>query len=388
MLIDAKRILKDLIGFPTVSADSNLAMIDYMADHLEACGARVEVFHDPTGQKANLFATLGPDVDGGLVLSGHSDVVPVTDQDWTSDPFEMVERDGRLYGRGTCDMKGFIAATLAMAPQFAQTQRTSPIHFAFTYDEETGCIGAGHLAQSLTERGIRPSMAIIGEPTMMRIIEGHKGCFEYTTRFQGLEGHGSAPDLGVNAVEYAVRYVARLLELREQLKGMAPKDSPFDPPWTTMNVGALHGGSVHNVIAPKAQVDWEMRPVQNSDAEFVKRAITTYCNDTLLPAMQAVHPDASIKTEIVGEVAGLIPVEGNEAKRILSELTGANSADVVPFGTEAGIFQQLGMDVVVCGPGSIEQAHKADEFLATDQLSDCLELLKKIDGAISGHVAD
>lgn len=379
MLDEAKRILKDLIAFPTVSADSNLAMIGYMADHLEACGARVEVFNDPTGQKANLFATLGPDTDGGLVLSGHSDVVPVTDQDWSSDPFDLVERDGRLYGRGTCDMKGFIAATLAMAPHFAQTPRTSPIHFAFTYDEETGCIGAGHLAQSLTERGIRPSMALIGEPTMMRIIEGHKGCFEYTTRFQGLEGHGSAPDLGVNAVEYAVRYVARLLELREQLKGMAPKDSPFDPPWTTMNVGALHGGSVHNVIAPKAQVDWEMRPVQDVDAQFVKHAITTYCNETLLPAMQAVHPEASIETEIVGEVAGLIPVEGNEAKRILSELTGANSADVVPFGTEAGIFQQLGMDVVVCGPGSIEQAHKADEFLSVDQLSNCLDLLEKID---------
>ncbi|WP_432448336.1 acetylornithine deacetylase [Aliiroseovarius marinus] len=388
MLIDAKRILKDLIAFPTVSADSNLAMISYMEDHLETCGARVEVFHDPTGQKANLFATLGPDVDGGLVLSGHSDVVPVTDQDWSSDPFEMVERDGRLYGRGTCDMKGFIAATLAMAPHFARTPRSSPIHFAFTYDEETGCIGAGHLAQSLSERGIRPSMAIIGEPTMMRIIEGHKGCYEYSTHFQGLEGHGSAPDLGVNAVEYAVRYVARLLELRDQLKAKAPEDSRFDPPWTTLNVGALHGGSVHNVIAPKAKVDWEMRPVQNSDAQYVKQAIDTYCTDTLLPAMQAVYPDASIETEIIGEVAGLIPVDGNEAKRILTELTGANSADVVPFGTEAGIFQKLGMDVVVCGPGSIEQAHKADEFLEIDQLSQCLELLKKIDGAIAKVVAD
>lgn len=378
MLDQSKRILKDLIGFPTISADSNLAMIGYMADYLDACGARVDIFQDPTGQKANLFATLGPDGDGGLVLSGHSDVVPVTDQDWSTDPFEMVEHDGRLYGRGTCDMKGFIAATLAMAPRFAQTPRTSPIHFAFTYDEETGCIGAGHLAQTLAERGLRPSMAIIGEPTMMRIIEGHKGCCEYTTHFQGLEGHGSSPDLGVNAVEYAVRYVARLLELREQLKAMAPPDSRFDPPWTTINVGAVHGGSVHNVIAPKAQVEWEMRPVQSSDAQFVKHAIGKYCSNTLLPAMRSVFPDASIETEIIGEVAGLIPVDGNEAKRILSELTGANSADVVPFGTEAGIFQQLGMDVVVCGPGSIDQAHKADEYLSIDQLSQCLELLEKV----------
>lgn len=383
MIHETKRILKDLIAFPTVSADSNLDMIAYMADHLKSSGARVEVFQDPTGRKANLFATLGPDTDGGLVLSGHSDVVPVTDQNWSSDPFEMVERDGRIYGRGSCDMKGFIAATLAMAPYFAETHRMSPIHFAFTYDEETGCIGAGHLAKSLTQRAIQPSMAIIGEPTMMRVIEGHKGCFEYSTRFHGLEGHGSAPELGVNAVEYAVRYVAHLLELRDQLKGMAPENSPFDPPWTTLNIGALHGGSVHNVIAPKAQIDWEMRPVQDTDAQFVKHALASYCNDTLLPSMQAVFPDASIETEIIGEVAGLSPVGENEAKRLLSELTGANSADVVPFGTEAGIFQQLGMDVVVCGPGSIEQAHKADEFIAVDQLAQCLELLKKVDLALS-----
>ncbi|MCV6591458.1 MAG: acetylornithine deacetylase [Silicimonas sp.] len=384
MLDEAKRILGDLIAFPTVSADSNLHMIDYLADRLAGCGAEVELFHDPTGRKANLFATLGPQTDGGLVLSGHSDVVPVADQNWTTDPFAMVERDGRLYGRGTCDMKGFIAATLAMAPRFAQSPRRTPIHFAFTYDEETGCIGARHLAEVLEARAIRPAMAIIGEPTMMRIIEGHKGCNEYTVRFEGLEGHGSSPDLGVNAVEYAVRYVARLLELRDELKTRAPADSPFDPPWTTLNVGGFHGGEVHNVIAPKAQVDWEMRPVQDADARFVKSAMAAYCADTLLPAMQAVHPDASIETEVIGEVAGLIPVEDNEAQRILSELTGANSADVVPFGTEAGIFQQLGMDVVVCGPGSIEQAHKADEFLAIDQLASCLELLEKIDQAVAG----
>jgi acetylornithine deacetylase len=231
-------------------------------------------------------------------------------------------------------------------------------------------------------------MAIIGEPTMMRVIEGHKGCFEYTTRFQGLEGHGSAPDLGVNAVEYVVRYVARLLELREQLKSMAPEDSRFDPPWTTLNVGALHGGSTHNVIPPKAQVAWEVRPVQPSDADFVKQAMAEYCNDTLLPAMRAVCPEARIDTDIIGEVAGLVPVEGNEARRLLSRLTGANSADLVPFGTEAGIFQQLGMDVVVCGPGSIEQAHKADEFLSVDQLSKCLELLEKVNQAFATGGAD
>ena len=375
MLDQTKRILADLIAFPTVSADSNLDMIAYLAQRLEDCGAQVEVMTDPSGRKANLFATMGPHVDGGIVLSGHSDVVPVTDQDWTSDPFKMVERDGRLFGRGTCDMKGFIAATIAMAPNLRQQIRDRPLHFAFTYDEETGCIGAGQLIEDLTARGTKPSVAIIGEPTNMRIIEGHKGCHEYSTHFHGLEGHGSAPDLGVNAVEMAVRYVTRLLDLREDVKKLTPDDSPFDPPWTTLNIGALNGGQVHNVIPAKASVDWEMRPVQQGDATYVNDALATYCNDVLLPSMRAIHPDASITTEVIGEVAGLIPTNSNEARKIMSELTGANTADVVSFGTEAGLFQSIGMDVVICGPGSIEQAHKADEFLALDQLAECLKMM-------------
>jgi acetylornithine deacetylase len=383
MIDQTTRILSDLIAFPTVSADSNLEMIAYLANRLEECGANVDVLFDETGRKANLFATLGPMRDGGIVLSGHTDVVPVTDQDWGTDPFEMVERDGLIFGRGACDMKGFIAATVAMAPLFAKQVRDRPLHYAFTYDEETGCIGAGHLVQNLTERSLKPSLAIIGEPTSMRIIEGHKGCHEYITHFHGLEGHGSAPDLGVNAIEFAVRYVSRLLDLHDELKEMAPTNSRFEPPWTTVNVGALNGGLVHNVITPKATVAWEMRPVQASDADFVNRALKTYCDETLLPAMQAGYPDASIITEIVGEVAGLMPSDKNEAVRILSELTGSNSVDVVAFGTEAGLFQSLGMDVVVCGPGSIEQAHKANEFLAVDQLSQCLKMLEGLGAKLS-----
>lgn len=378
MLEETRRILSDLIAFPTVSADSNLDMIAYMAERLEDCGATVDLFHDDSGRKANLWATLGPDRDGGLVLSGHTDVVPVTDQNWSSDPFVMTERDGRLYGRGTCDMKGFLAATLAMAPAFAQKVTDRPVHFAFTYDEETGCVGAGHLVHALSKRGIRPRLAIIGEPTRMRIVEGHKGCFEYRTRFHGLEGHGSSPDLGVNAVEYAVRYVSRLLELKGELQQMAPKDSRFVPPWTSLNIGAFHGGSVPNVIAPRAEVEWEMRPVRTSDADFVKAAIQTYCDEVLVPAMQKVHPEAGIETETIGEVVGLDPAADNEAREILSALTGTNDTDLVPFGTEAGIFQTLGMDVVVCGPGSIEQAHKADEYIELEQLERCLKVLSAL----------
>ncbi len=383
MMEQTTRILSDLIAYPTVSADSNLEMIAYLANRLEDCGARVDVMFDASGQKANLFATLGPDTDGGIVLSGHSDVVPVTDQDWTSDPFTMEERDGRLYGRGTCDMKGFIAATLAMAPEFAEQISRRPVHFAFTYDEEVGCIGAGHLVQALRERGLKPRLALIGEPTSMRVVEGHKGCHEYSTRFQGLEGHGSDPGRGVNAVEYAARYVSRLLDLRGDLQQRTPPDSRFDPPWTTLNIGALNGGSAHNVIASKAQVDWEMRPVQPSDADHVKDTMARYCRDTLLPAMQAIYPEASIETEVVGEVAGLTPTTQNEARELMADLLGSNAAELVPFGTEAGLFQELGMDVVVCGPGSIAQAHKADEYLSFDQLSQCLNVLNRLAGRLA-----
>ncbi|MCW8842960.1 MAG: acetylornithine deacetylase [Rhodobacteraceae bacterium] len=378
LLDEAKAILGELIAFETVSNASNLDMIAHLARHLQESGADVEILHDDTGTKANLFATIGPRKDGGIVLSGHSDVVPVTDQDWSSDPFRMEERDGRLYGRGVCDMKGFIAATVAMAPFYAALNPTRPIHFAFTYDEEVGCFGGQALADSLRELDLRPSVAIVGEPTSMRIIEGHKGCYEYTTRFTGLEGHGSGPERGVNAVEYAVRYVAKLMDLKAELQGRAPKESRFDPPWTTINTGSLTGGVAHNVIPGKAQVEWEMRPVQKADAEHVKTTLAAFCDQELLPQMRAVCPEAGIEIEVIGEVDGLEPVADNEARDIVMELTGANGADLVPFGTEAGIFQGLGMNVVVCGPGSIEQAHKPDEYLEVEQLSQCLAMLGRL----------
>ena len=377
-LENTRSLLGKLISFPTVSSDSNLDMIQYLADRLTDYGAEVEIWHDRTGTKANLFATLGPKRDGGIVLSGHSDVVPVTDQDWSSDPFVMDERDGKWFGRGTCDMKGFIAAAVAMAPRYAQLDLQRPVHFAFTYDEEIGCFGARALAHTLRENGIRPAVAVIGEPTSMRIIEGHKGCYEYTTHITGLEGHGSGPDLGVNAVEYAVRYVSKLLELKADLQGRAPANSRFEPPWTTINTGSLAGGAAHNVIPGKARVEWEMRPVQMTDADYVKDELHRFCAHTLIPAMQTVHPDAGIETEVIGEVDGLEPMDDNEARDLVMELTGANGADVVPFGTEAGIFQRLGMSVVVCGPGSIEQAHKPDEYVSVDQVVQGLDMLERL----------
>ncbi|MFN7002754.1 MAG: acetylornithine deacetylase [Roseinatronobacter sp.] len=370
-------LLADLVAFPSISSDGNRAITEYLAQRLAEACARVWTEPDATGTKLNLFATIGPDRPGGVILSGHTDVVPVADQPWTTDPFTLTERDGHLYGRGTCDMKGFVAACVAMAPTFAQADLYVPVHFAFTYDEEIGCFGAQALTASLSARGQRPAAAIIGEPTMMQLIDGHKGCYEYTTWITGREGHGSAPDLGVNAVEYGARFVLKLVELRDRLKGMAPPDCPFDPPHTTINPGVLTGGQVHNVIPGKARIDWEMRPVQASDADFVKAELAQLI-DSLLPAMQAVDSAATIRTEIVAEVAGLERQRTNPARDLVAELTGANAAGLVPFGTEAGLFQAIGIPSVICGPGSIAQAHKPDEYLTLDQLTQCLTFLDRL----------
>jgi len=371
-------ILAELIAFPTISADGNLGLITYAADLLSGVGATISISRDETGRKANLFATIGPEGDGGIVLSGHTDVVPVEGQDWTGDPFRMEERDGKLYGRGACDMKGFIAACIAMAPAFAATPLKRPLHMAFTYDEEVGCFGAQVLVDELARAGIRPAVAIIGEPTLMRVIEGHKGCYEYTTEFVGLEGHGSQPDRGVNAVEYAVRYVTRLLELGETLKARAPATSRFDPPWTTVQVGRMSGGAARNIIAGQCTVEWEMRPVQRSDAELVKAGLGDYVESVLKPAMKAVSPQADIVTHTVGEVEGLAVASESEAREIVFELTGCDHADLAAFGTEAGLFQAAGMSAVICGPGSIAQAHKPDEYIALDQLAACMDMLEKL----------
>lgn len=371
-------LLDELVAFPTISADSNLDLINFAAEKLETSGTKVRVSPDETDTKANLFATLGPETDGGIVLSGHSDVVPVEGQDWTSDPFQLRHSDGKLFGRGTCDMKGFIAASLAMVQRYATLPLTRPVHFAFTHDEETGCLGARSLVEELRGIGMKPSACIIGEPTLMRIIEGHKGCSEYTVEFSGLAGHGSIPDAGVSAVEYAVRYVNHLMSLRPELISRCPENSPFEPPYTTLQVGRITGGIAHNVIADKCSVDWEMRPVRVSDADFVKSRVRQHVEQDLLPAMRAVHPAADIVTHVVGEIAGLEKMPESEAVKLVSELTGANTTDFVCFGTEAGLFQQIGIPAVVCGPGSIEQAHKPDEFVELDQLDQCLAMLDRL----------
>jgi len=385
MSLDSTRaILADLIAFPTVSADSNLELIAYAQSRLDALSARTYMTISPCGTKANLFASIGPRVEGGIVLSGHTDVVPVEGQDWEFDPFSATEWDGRIYGRGSCDMKGFIACALAMAPRFAEADLAKPVHFAFTYDEEVGCLGAPVMLDQVADLGLAPEICIIGEPTRMCLVEGHKGMCEYTTRFTGLAGHGSDPDRGVSAVEYAVRYVSRLLALREELKARAPADSRFQPPWTTLQVGAVHGGSSHNVIAEHAEVSWELRPVVPEDRVFARSEMDLYVGKELLPAMRAVHPWADIVLEVIGEVAELEVLPESAARELVKELTGAEESEVVSFGTEAGIFQDHGISTVVCGPGSIHQAHKPDEYVELSQLDQCLTMLEGVAKRLAG----
>jgi acetylornithine deacetylase len=372
------KILSDLIKFQTVSGTSNLKLIEYCEKKLDKLGAiSFKTFHDSKLQ-ANLFSTINgkKKLDGGgIILSGHTDVVPASAKEWSSDPFIAREKDNKIYGRGSCDMKGFIACTLALAPFFASQNLKKPIHFSFTYDEETACQGAPIMLKELKKRNVKCSICIVGEPTSMKAVQAHKGCSEYSTYFTGLAGHGSAPDKGVNAVEYASRYINKLMKLREELKKREPKNSLFTPPYSTLQIGGIRGGLARNVIADQCTVDWEMRPVIPEDGKFVNKNIEAYVKDILLPEMKKVYPEANIKKEIIGEIIGFTKEEKSDAVNLVCNLTGDNSRDVVSFGTEAGLFQELGISAVVCGPGSIEQAHKIDEYVSFDQLKLCLKML-------------
>ena len=374
------KILSDLISFKTISGENNNPLINYCDEILKNLGASSFKTFDNKKKRANLFATLKSKNSNNkmpIILSGHTDVVPVS-KDWSTDPFKAIIKDDKLYGRGACDMKGFIACSLAYAPMFAKSNLDRDIHFSFTFDEETACQGAPILIEELKKRDIKNCICIVGEPTNMKIVDAHKGCYEYTTYFEGLAGHGSEPDKGVNAVEYAVKFVKKLLELREILKLRAPKESIFKPPYTTLQIGGISGGIARNVIADKCRVDWELRPVIKEDGEFVNSEIDKFVNEKLLPDMKKIHPKSSIKKEIIGEIIEFNKEINSNACEFISNITGDNSRNAVSYGTEAGLFQEIGISTVVCGPGSIEQAHKVDEFIKLDELKKCLNLLDGI----------
>jgi len=377
---DSVKILTDLIAFKTVSGEDNNSLINYCDEILKKLGATSFKTFDNEKKRVNLFATLKAKKSNSkkpIILSGHTDVVPVS-KSWSTDPFKATIKGNKLYGRGACDMKGFIACTLAYAPIYSKTNLDRDIHFSFTFDEETACQGAPILIEELKKKGIKDGICIIGEPTNMKIIDAHKGCYEYTTYFEGLAGHSSAPHKGVSAVEYAARYVNKLIELRQKLIDRAPKDSIFDPPYSTLQIGGVFGGIAHNVIADKCHVNWETRPVVKEDGVFLNSELDKYANEVLLPEMRKIYPNSSIKKKIIGEIIGFDRDTKSDACELVSSLTGDNSREVVSFGTEAGLFQEIGISTVVCGPGSIEQAHKVDEYIVLDELKKCLNLLEGI----------
>ena len=374
------KILTDLISYKTISGKNNSPLIDYCDDILKKNGVSTFRVFDGNKDRVNLFGTIKAKKTNGkkpIILSGHTDVVPVS-KGWTSDPFIATVKDDKLFGRGSCDMKGFIACVLAFVPTLSKTNLDRDIHFSFTFDEETACIGAPLLIKELKKRDITDGICIIGEPTKMKIIDAHKGMNEYTIHFEGLAGHSSQPQRGVNAIEYASKYVNKLLELRNELIKRGPENCIFDPPHSTLSVGGISGGIAHNVIADKCKVEWETRPVVKEDGIFVTDQIDKFVNEELLPQMKMVFPNSNIRKEIIGEVIGFNRIKDSEACEFVSSITGDNSREVVSFGTEAGLFQEIGISTVVCGPGSIEQAHKIDEFIELSEIKKCLTFLEGV----------
>ena len=373
------KILKDLISFKTISGENNSSLINYCENILSKSGATSFKVFDAEKKRVNLFATLKAKKSNGkepIILSGHTDVVPVS-KGWSTDPFVAEIKDDKLYGRGSCDMKGFLACSLAFADIFSKSNLSRDIHFSLTFDEETACVGAPLLIKELKKRKITNGICIVGEPTKMKIIDSHKACYEYTTFFEGLAGHSSKPDEGVNAAEYASRYVNKLMSLRNDLKNREPDNSIFTPPYSTLSIGGIFGGIAHNVIADKCHVNWETRPVNKQDGIFLNNEIDNYANE-LLTEMKKKYPNASIRKKIIGEIIGFDRIQDSKACEFVSSITGDNKREVVSFGTEAGLFQEIGISTVVCGPGSIEQAHTIDEFIELNEIKKCLYFLEGV----------
>ncbi len=370
----AVETLSRLVAFDTTSRDSNLALIAYVEAFLSGLGARCERIVSADGAKANLHAVLGPETDGGVVLSGHSDVVPVDGQDWSSDPFALTQREGRLYGRGACDMKGFIACALASAEAFAAAPLRRPVHFAISYDEEVGCLGAPAMIERIAGSAPRPSCVIVGEPTDMKVVSGHKGLFSVRVEVRGREAHSSLIHDGACAVTHVVELMHWLSQEAAALAAAAPADSPFDPPAGTLTIGRMGGGTAVNILARDAWFEALMRPAPWDDGPGLGERLKARAA-ALQAEMRRTAPEAWVTVEILSNVPALAPEPGGEAETLARALTGDNAERTVSFGTEGGQFQRAGFSAVVCGPGSIAQAHQPDEFIAISQLGACLQFL-------------
>jgi acetylornithine deacetylase len=371
-------MIRKLVAFPSVSRDSNLELIHFVRDYLRALGAESRLTYDDDRRKANLFATLGPAGAAGIVLSGHTDVVPVEGQAWDTDPFELAEKDGKLYGRGTCDMKSFVAVALALAPEFARRGLKTPLHFAFTYDEEVGCIGVSRLLADLARAGIKPQSCIVGEPTQMRPVIAHKGKRGFRCTVRGLAAHSAYAPLGVNAVEAAAEAIAFLKSMTRRHRDEGPYDRSFDIAHTTVHTGVIRGGTALNIVPHECVFDFEFRFLPGDDPEALLREFKEYVTKTLEPEMQTVHAAAGFVIQPLSEILSLDTGAETEVVTLAQELSGNQEIGKVSFGTEGSQFQRAGIPTVVCGPGSIEQAHKPNEFVAVDQVLKCEQFMRRL----------
>lgn len=364
----ARDILDTLVAFPTVSRDSNLCLVDWVEDYLASHGVKATRVYDETGSKAALYANVGPEVEGGVVLSGHTDVVPVDGQDWSTDPFKVTEKGGRLYGRGTCDMKGFDALALAAVPKALAAGVIRPLQIALSYDEEIGCLGAPPMIDDMAGHLPKAAAAIIGEPSMMKTVTGHKGGFGWWVHMHGFEVHSSMLDRGVSAIMYGAELIAWVNGVNAQLQAAPPTDlaAQFDPPFTTVHVGRIWGGTAHNITAKDCEFGVDFRIVPGEEMDSYEARLMAKVAE-IEARMQAIHPHARIEITKRFDVPPLQPERSGAAETLTRRLTGDNAAHVVSYGTEAGQFQQRGFSSVVCGPGDIAQAHQPDEYITLDQ---------------------
>lgn len=370
-------LLRELVGFNTVSENSNLALIDYVRAELANAGVASRITYDASRRKANLFATLGEGKPAGVVLSGHTDTVPWDGQDWSVDPLSGLVRDGRLYGRGSADMKGFIAVALASVREFLTSKAPFSIHLALSYDEEVGCFGVPHLLDDLRQAQIRPLACIVGEPTSMVPAIAHKGVYRYKCRVRGKEAHSSLTPASVNAIEMAARVVVKLREMGERFEQSEPRYPGFDVPFSTSSVGQFHGGIADNVVPRDAEFRYEFRNLPTSDAAAMQAELEGFAR-SLEPAMQAIYAAAGFSFESICAVPSFLGAEDAAVTRLAQRLSGERQTTLVAFGTEAGLFQAAGIPTVVCGPGSIREAHQPDEFVSLEQLARCENFMRAL----------
>ncbi len=372
--------VRDLVAMDTTSRVPNLGLIETVRDALAERGIASTLTHDKREGWANLFATIPAHdgaTDGGVVLSGHTDVVPVDGQDWDSDPFKPAIREGRLYGRGTCDMKGFIGAALALVPEMQAARLAKPIHFALSYDEEIGCAGAPLLIADLKQRGLNPSGCIVGEPTSMRPIIAHKGINTYRCCVRGHAAHSSLTPKGLNAIEYAARLICHIRDIADEFRAKGPFDELYDVPFTTAQTSQIQGGNAINTVPAECRFSFEFRNLPTLDPDAIFAKIDAYARDTLLPKMRREHPDAAIEISKIASAPGLDADEQAAITQLVRALSADQSQRKVAYGTEAGLFANAGIPSVVCGPGNIEQAHKPNEYVELAQLDGCERFLRK-----------